>query len=396
MGFGAARLKEEDEGAVSVEERRRQAQLDRERLRETAEHERREVAMRDAHLKSLVPCDICSVPWRTAVRAQHIYGGCGGVELVEFEGGTAVCLKPQLNFAVAEFLADRIARAFDVSVARLQVIAPKDERSEQISDVLRKLSPHSQGSGKFNLSLGLYGIVEFVPGFMLLGPQAHKALSPPSPAFLTELGRICAFDALINNMDRLPLPLWDCAGNLKNVMVRASDGGVVGIDQSVRPITNEVGMQRYLCRVRGLAADLLASGPGGRTDQGPAAIGVRLRHRFAQDCGAELSSDSLELLLEGLRAGLLRAAELWESGALLRCLDTAEAEASELFGPDVAARLQSILHLARSAAAEIWAGARGIPVPSVLASRSLTCPAQQLQSAAGDVDDGDQQGGTSL
>merc|ERR1712113_1291903 len=64
-----------------------------------------------------------------------------------------------------------------------------------------------------------------------------------------ELGRLMAFDTLINNFDRLPLA-WSNEGNLGNVMLGSSLGVVVGIDQSVAPISHPVGLSAYLQRVR--------------------------------------------------------------------------------------------------------------------------------------------------
>ena len=61
-----------------------------------------------------------------------------------------------------------------------------------------------------------------------------------------------AFDALVNNVDRIPL-LWDNEGNTANLMLDSSSQ-VIGIDQAVAPIVaTGFGRQRYLKRLEELS-----------------------------------------------------------------------------------------------------------------------------------------------
>ena len=64
-----------------------------------------------------------------------------------------------------------------------------------------------------------------------------------------QLGRLMAFDMLINNFNRLPLA-WSNDGNLGNVMLSSRLGPVVGIDQCVNPIRHTAGLSIYMQRVR--------------------------------------------------------------------------------------------------------------------------------------------------
>lgn len=316
--------------------------------------------------QALGSCDVSAIPWDSASRMQHVYGGCGGVQLVELNGSCAVCLKPQRNFALAEFIADRVGALLEAPIARTRIVGPSDDESGQIATMIRNIAKRDGGGNRgLQPDVGVFGVVEYVPGHVLVGPQAHDLLTPPVPEVLQELGRLCALDALINNMDRLPLPLWTCAGNLKNVMVRTPDRHIVGIDQGVRAITHADGLHRYLSRVRGLAA-VLEGNQGGRSDQGEEAIRARLDWKLDQDCGTKLPPESVAELVAALRAGLRRVAELWESGALLQCLDEAEAAAEHLF--DGYASPAVTCRFVRMVASEIWAGVRGSPLPSA-------CPA---------------------
>lgn len=320
------------------------------------------------HWEALVASGVSAIPWASARRMHYVYGGCGGVQIVELDGFRAVCLKPQRNFALAEFIADRIGELLEAPIARTRIIGPGDDESGQIAAMIREISMRQgekrRGRG-LQADVGVFGVLEYVPGHVLVGPRAHEVLTPPATEVLEDLGRLCALDVLINNMDRLPLPLWTCAGNLKNVMVRSTDQRIVGIDQGVRIITHPDGLQRYLCRVRGLAA-MLEGNQGSRIDQGEDAIKARLDWKLDQDCGTKLSPESVSQLVAALRAGLRLVAELWESGALLQCLDEAEVAAKQLFdGPTSPA---VTCRFVRRVASEIWSGMRGSPLPSA-------CPA---------------------
>jgi len=62
---------------------------------------------------------------------------------------------------------------------------------------------------------------------------------------LFEIGRILAYDVLINNWDRLPL-IWDHDGNLENLLFTSNpDKPVIGIDQSVQSIQQKLHPENY-------------------------------------------------------------------------------------------------------------------------------------------------------
>lgn len=66
-------------------------------------------------------------------------------------------------------------------------------------------------------------------------PDGH--LSAHGQANLRMMGRLLAFDVLLNNHDRLPF-LWDNQGNPGNVMFRKSDASVVSIDNAPNCISH--------------------------------------------------------------------------------------------------------------------------------------------------------------
>jgi len=92
-------------------------------------------------------------------------------------------------------------------------------------------------------------IMEFLDGCGMMGLAAHALLQQQGgSAMWYDLGRLVAFDMLINNFDRLPLA-WTNEGNLSNLMLGSSCGPVVGIDQSITPMHAE-GLRLYASRVR--------------------------------------------------------------------------------------------------------------------------------------------------
>ena len=75
-------------------------------------------------------------------------------------------------------------------------------------------------------------------------------------SFWHQVGKIVAFDALINNVDRIPL-LWDNEGNTANLML--SDASkVIAIDQAVGYIVAAQGRARYLARLHELCRCLFS------------------------------------------------------------------------------------------------------------------------------------------
>jgi len=102
--------------------------------------------------------------------------------------------------------------------------------------------------------------MEFADGCVMMGLPAHQLLCGKDafsdlPRLWHALGRLAAFDILINNFDRLPL-VWSNDGNLGNVMLGSRGGAVVGIDQAVHPINHVEGLENYKERVRKLVIAL--------------------------------------------------------------------------------------------------------------------------------------------
>ena len=78
------------------------------------------------------------------------------------------------------------------------------------------------------MSVAFFGILEYAPGHPLMGLDGNQVLASPAPDMLTELGSLCALDVLINNLDRVPLPVWQNEGDFSHGSKPQSPLAVLG------------------------------------------------------------------------------------------------------------------------------------------------------------------------
>jgi len=168
------------------------------------------------------------------------------------------------------------------------------------------------------------GALEFVQGHGLVGLEACHALAGEGRMEIyAALGGICAADAIMNNLDRMPLPIWNNDGNLNNVMVR-SGREVVAIDQQVNVIIEGPGRDAYLAKLKDLVADLSA----GRDSK---AVPV-VKQALMENAGTDAADDAMEAFVGALRQGFVHAAQLVQSGAFEEAVSQALFEAVVTFG----------------------------------------------------------------
>jgi len=273
-------------------------------------------------LRTLRSHDIGDIQWHSAVRCVDIPGRkceSGGVVSVELESGTAVIIRKKTSLVATELVADRVASALGVRVARLHLLHPDSDEIQQLIEIAECANPLPYLGGCHST----LAITEFVPGQSL--DRAQDALISPTEDFLAGIGRLCMLDVLLNNFDRIPLPLWQNEGNLSNVLV-TSDGTVIGIDQQVNHIDAGPELDLYLKHIRSLVSHLVCKDAvqvESDGDMHPDAIAARIRHAIHRNCLVELSENSLEMVLKGLRDGFLEAADSFNSGKLANAIDDA-------------------------------------------------------------------------
>jgi len=141
----------------------------------------------------------------------------------------------------------------------------------------------------------------------------HKVPVERHPSCLAALGRLCAFDVLVNNVDRLPFKLiWGNEGNFQNIMIdqrpilpagldpASVNWEIVGIDTQVWPITNSLGKETYRGKITQLC-QRLAKWPGD-TSEDDSAWAKNLREGIFGATGVDIAS--VKPFLEGMRAVL--------------------------------------------------------------------------------------------
>ncbi|CAE7266805.1 unnamed protein product [Symbiodinium sp. CCMP2456] len=310
---------------ASSEERDKQERLKREteaamRAKEKAAAARQKERM--DHFRSLDPANILSIAWPKAIGSHVIDGGSGGVMLVDL-GASCVVLKPQGKAAALEMMAQHIADVLEVPIAHVRVVTRAQEEFREIQASLSRfingdwkqaelLGVWDHADGVRDIGGNFFGVLEFAAGHVLMGHEGHDALQAPELKLMHQLGRLCAMDVLINNLDRIPLPVWQNEGNLGNVIVARDT--VVGIDQQVNLVMPGIGLDNYLGKVATLVA---ACSPEGD----PSLITAKLCKALEENCAAVISNNAAADFVHGLRHGLEDIAHHWRGGSLKKGLE---------------------------------------------------------------------------
>jgi len=296
---------------------------------------------------SAAPLDPKALRWQGAKGLMHLGGGSGGVTLLHLEEGV-ICLKPARANSVAEFFAAHLADFLVIRVAKSRMVSMADDVFMYIRQAIRTspsdIEEHRDIARRVHGNSEFVWMLEFVPGLSVQGLEVHNRLHSLSPALIREfwvaVGQLIALDALINNVDRIPL-LWDNEGNTANLMLlaRADDDAtlcVVGIDQAVTAIVDRgPGRGQYLDRL-GTLARAVFSGSWEHDSSTPATIHAwsvsaaleRVQEAFRVNCAVEVDRQAL---MEGLHSGLLRIAQRWADGSLQEVLSAAVTSATKVF-----------------------------------------------------------------
>lgn len=208
--------------------------------------------------------DSC-LDWSKPLGMHWCHGGSGGVTLLALQSGV-VCLKKHCPM---ELLATKLSEGLGVRTARMQALLPGSPQKRAACKALTSFRPseddmqHAMHARKVSRA-PILSSMEFIKGYVMVGLPAHQRLLSGKVSEVDRtskvnevdrtsiwygLGRLSAFDLLINNFDRLPLA-WSNEGNLGNIMLGSSDCAVVGIDQAVHTIHHADGLRNYQERVK--------------------------------------------------------------------------------------------------------------------------------------------------
>lgn len=232
-----------------------------------------------------------TMSWEEATELKWCQGGSGGVFVLKVPQG-AVCLRGA-QLSPGELFAQLLATALAVRTAGLRVVGPHQDEIVSIRGGLQSASAEEDAGIKriFVAYFDSIAVMEYVDGVPMMGMPAHEQLSAArgeSPLW-TQLGRLMAFDMLINNFDRLPL-VWSNEGNFGNVMLGSRLGPVIGIDQSVNLINHPAGLTAYLQRVR-------KAHEGAR--DGQASTFAPVKNAIRDNTGIDLDDVEIRRLCEG-------------------------------------------------------------------------------------------------
>lgn len=314
------------------------------------------------------------IQWGTACMTMYAGGGSGGVLLVELEDSHAVVVKPQKTAedSWSELLAIRMAELLEIPVAECRVVSLENlETQAEFCSILevrnrKTLKPEDEVHirevlfGKTDLadlqsmsqvSRQYLAVLQFVPGASLASSrpdQVSRALS--GHEVCRQIGRLAVLDMILNNMDRLPLPVWDNSGNMNNVMLAPDGSAVQGIDQQVNPISVEKS-ESYRQRVREFSRTVLD--PASSPDL------TKVLKALQEDalCGMELPESAKESLSMGLQEGVKAVFAAWESKRFEQGFNAALQEGVKVFGfepegPEMKP-LESTLDFVRTMAQEV-------------------------------------------
>lgn len=367
----AQTAEEREKANIAAQRKREQEEFGR---REAQEAERVDEAARNAlkaRLGVMHAYDIYgAVPWSNASlyvhllgsyegvnRRWYVQGASPGVLAVDLGCDQVVCVRRTTEI-VSEFMAEQLAVGLNIPIARSRIVRPDEAEFLQIEAMMKRCRPKASGLGSeeddmcdagspfwarlqkdapdhYLVAMRQLGrrtslaVLEFVQGTSL-GTTAEDAMLSAGNVFWQGVGSVCALDVVINNMDRVPLPVFDNReGNLGNVIVTST--GAVGIDQQINVIRNEEGIEKYLGRVRALVHVLLQ--PGSPSDDAFASgesesiiDSIIARIKIVS---APPSREQVVILVQALKEKLLEIAKGWISGSVSSIIDAAEIAACE-------------------------------------------------------------------
>lgn len=286
---------------------------------------------------------IYGVPWETAQMVHQIGHGTkhSGVFAALLGEDEVVCVREQDS--VTELVAQAVANSMGVRVAQFRMVHEGDPELGIMNAALRRVDPKGKEKDKSILQVQALaerhghekkpdavemskGVLEYIPGLTL--DLALRANDPTEDMFLA-IGRLCALDLVLNNMDRVPLTVWQAElGNFGNIMV-GEDGSVAGIDQQVNCIGQKEGVEEYVASLRRLVIHLM------RRDYAHITIKQMLA-KVAQAilivCEVEVPREVMLALARGMREGLVSFEQSWSSGALSAALAEAAREGARVAG----------------------------------------------------------------
>ncbi len=196
--------------------------------------------------------EITSASWKHASCISSSHGGSGGVFFVDFPSAveeTRAAANESTKKLVVKGSGEPAREVFATRVLRLLGLCSPDVRVVSFSmlewaEVKLAVQRLCVGELRFRCEKSLNRpqllLFEFVEGTSLLEIPPTQGSCWENAEFLEQLGEICAVDVVLNNLDRLPLSIWDNDGNLGNVLVEKDTGKAVAIDTAIYAVKETI------------------------------------------------------------------------------------------------------------------------------------------------------------
>jgi hypothetical protein len=218
------------------------------------------------------------IAWQEALGAQRSDSGTDAVLFVEFPDKKAVVVKAP-KAAAAEMFGTELCLLLEIPCPKMRLVAASSAEGVALREALEKCTEKAKEmfEGKpailviqFLKATELNDIVTMEQGCSPSHGRANEwcqntfglpgaALTPKGEENLKMLGRLIAFDMIINNYDRVPC-IWDNKGNPGNVMFVNDTHSVISIDNMLNCMSNENQevIQKHLAKVKETAGAVLS------------------------------------------------------------------------------------------------------------------------------------------
>eukprot|EP00743_Colponemidia_sp_Colp-15_P001356 GILK01001486.1.p1 GENE.GILK01001486.1~~GILK01001486.1.p1 ORF type:complete len:380 (+),score=61.32 GILK01001486.1:39-1142(+) len=188
-------------------------------------------------MESFVSASIDSCRWSQAESASMSDEGSSGVFFVRMRGNSVVVVKGSQSIA-EEFFAYQLCEKLNIPCPCTRLIQYTDDEYNRLKRCLRQLLSRDEGmaiKAERALDRPFFLVMEYVNG------ETFDALVHAKPSFLLsaetelgqrnlrDLGRIAAFDLLVNNWDRMP-SVWPNEGNARNIMFGIKSASVADLE----------------------------------------------------------------------------------------------------------------------------------------------------------------------
>eukprot|EP00742_Colponemidia_sp_Colp-10_P004211 GILJ01004493.1.p1 GENE.GILJ01004493.1~~GILJ01004493.1.p1 ORF type:complete len:377 (-),score=56.90 GILJ01004493.1:274-1404(-) len=186
---------------------------------------------------SYVSASIDGCRWSQAESASMSDEGSSGVFFVRMRGNSVVVVKGSQSIA-EEFFAHQLCEKLNIPCPNTRLIQYTDDEYNRLKRCLRQLLSRDEGmaiKAERALDRPFFLVMEYVHGETfdsLIHAKPSFLLSPETELGqnnLRDLGRIAAFDLLINNWDRIP-SVWPNEGNARNIMFGIKSGSVADLE----------------------------------------------------------------------------------------------------------------------------------------------------------------------